>query len=453
MKTILISIFHGAAAKNILRTDVVKTLLRSSDVRVVCLMRFPERADLYRKEIPHERIIYDTFYKTSGSMLERFFSFMKYRLIRTATTDLRHKMSFDGRRNYLLYGVAVFSNFIVARPMVRRALRFFDYHFIGDPGFGAVLEKYHPDIVFITHLFNDAEVSLLREAKKKKIATVGFINSWDKLTARSSLRLLPDTLVVFNEIVKKEAIEQADMPASRIAVCGIPQYDRYVNDTPMPREEFFKKIGIDSKKRLILYSPRGIVFSVSDWTIIDFLHDSIVSGEIGEADMLVRFPPNDFLDEDELSKRPWLKYDLPGRRFGTKRSVDWDMDFDELKHLANSLAHASIVVGYTSSIAIDAAVFDKPIIGINFEVNHDLPLAASPTAYYRTEHFSKALRAGGIRQVGSKQEFLEVIKAYLRDPSLDRAGRRRLAEEQCWRLDGKSGERIASVILKAANGA
>ncbi|MDO8500057.1 MAG: hypothetical protein Q7S66_05410 [bacterium] len=448
MKTILVTIFHGAAAKNILRTGVMKTLLRPPDVRVVCLMRFSDRADSYRVEIPHERVVYDTFYKTPSGALERFFSFMKYRLIRTATTDLRHEISFDKHRSYALYGAAVFLNFIVARPVIRKALRFLDYYFIGDPGFGGILEKYKPDAVFITHLFDDGEISLLREAKKRRIPAIGFINSWDKLTARCSIRLLPDKLIVFNDIVKGEAEEYADMPASRIAVCGIPQYDQYVTDKPTPRGEFFKKIGIDPKKSLILYSPRGIVFSASDWAVIDFLHDSIVRGEIGEADMLVRFPPNDFLDESELSKRPWLKYDLPGRRFGIKRSVDWDMDFEELKHLTNSLAHASLIVGYTSSIAIDAAVFDKPIIGINFEICDNLPLVASPTAYYRTEHFSKALRAGGIRQVGSKQEFLEAIKAYLCDPLLDRAGRRRLAEEQCWRLDGKSGERIAEAILE-----
>lgn len=449
MKTVLLTIFQGAVAKNVLRTTIVKTLLAQQDVRVICIVMSPKRATFYRKEIAHERISYDAFYAVPVGRLERVLSFLKFRLIKTATTDLRHRMSYDMHRNYIRYAASVFFNRLIARSSVRKILRFFDYHFIADPGFGALLEKHHPDVVFLTHLFDDAEISLLREARKRMLPTVGFINSWDKLTARCSLRLLPDQLIVFNEIVKQEAVMHADMPEANIAVCGIPQYDTYVTDTPTLRQDFFKKIGIDPARHLILFSPAGIRFSASDWTMIDFLHE-VVSGLEGEtaAELFVRFPPNDFIDARQLDQRTWLKYILPGVRFGTKWSTDWDMNFDELKLLTDTLVHTSVFVCYSTSIAIDAAIFDKPIIGIGFEIEKNLPLVQSPTQYYKTDHFIKALRPGAMRMVRNKEELVEAIKAYLSDPSLDREGRKQLVKEQCWRLDGKSGERIASEILK-----
>ncbi|MBI2639315.1 MAG: CDP-glycerol glycerophosphotransferase family protein [Candidatus Sungbacteria bacterium] len=448
MKTILLTIFHGAAAKNILRTGVLNALLKEKDVRIVCLMRFPDRVLLYQQEIPHERLAYDAFYRIPGGALERMFSFLKFRLIKTATTDLRHKMSYDSHRNYSRYVSSLLFNWVIARKVVRQALRFVDYHLVGDSGFGSVLEKYRPDAVVVTNLFDDGETALLRESKRRGIVTVGYVNSWDKLTARSSVRLLPDKLIVFNQILKQEAVEHADMAEERVAACGIPQYDQYITDKPGSREKFFKENGLDAKKHLILYAPVGVTFSDSDWEVIDLLHEVISGGEIKDAELLVRFPPNDFLDEQEVKKRPWLKYDLPGVRFGTKRSEDWDMDFDELRRMTNLLANTSVVVGYSASIIVDAAVFDKPSVGVNFEVKKSSRLARSPIQRYKTDHFRKVLRARGIRLAGSRQELVDVINAYLRDPLLDREQRRRFVEEQCWRLDGKSGERVANVILE-----
>src|SRR3989344_9487864 len=125
------------------------------------------------------------------------------------------------------------------------------------------------------------------------------------------------------------------------------------------------------------------------------------------------------------------------------------MGFDELRHLRNTLAHASVIIGYTSSIMIDAAIFDKPIVGIYFETKNNLLLMERPTEYYKTEHFMKALQTGGIRLARDREDLIRSINGYLENPSLDREGRRRLAEEQCWRLDGKAGERVANAGLEA----
>jgi len=449
MKTILITVSHGAVAKNILRTKVIKTMLARPEVRVICLMKFPDRVSSYKSEISHERLIYDSFYGVPKGALERVFSFLKFSMMRTATTDLRQRILYYERGNYIRYASRKLLNIIIARPSVRRILRFFDYRFISDSGFGAILEKYRPDVVCLSHLFDDSEISLLREAKKRKIATIGFINSWDKLTARCSLRLLPDKLIVFNKIVKQEAVEHADMPEERIAVCGIPQYDQYITEKPASKEEFCAKTGLNPAHSIILFATMGGAFSDSDWEMIDLLRFIIEKERpIPDSQLFVRFQPNDFINERELAKRPWLKYDLPGIRFGKERSVDWDMGFEELKHLTDTLANIAVLISYASSISIDAAIFDKPVININFEIKNSTALKA-PTFYYKTDHYQKALRHGGIRLIRSKEELVDVIKVYLRDPSLDREGRKRLVDEQCWRLDGRSGERVANAVLEA----
>ncbi|MBI2055292.1 MAG: CDP-glycerol glycerophosphotransferase family protein [Candidatus Sungbacteria bacterium] len=450
MRTIFISIFQGIEAKNILRTDVARTLLSEPDVQLVCFVKSRERADYCQKEFPHERVTYEVFYRAPDGRFERLMSFLKFHLIRTKTTALKRRMHLEETGDHLRYALSVFANWLIARPSVRKLLRSLDHYLISDPGFSPLFLRYRPDVVFLAHLFDDVEVAMLREARRRGVPTVGYINSWDKVTARSSLRLLPDVLLVFNEIVRAEAVKYADMPAGLVIPAGIPQYDQYINDQPSSREAFFKKIGIDPAKKLVVYAPMGKAFSDSDWEVIDFMKQASDERRIeAGAELFVRFQPNDFIDEIELTKRPWLKYDLPGIRFGQKRGVDWDMGFEELKHLTDTLAYLSVIVCYASSIAIDASIFDKPVIGIAFEIKPGQPLKKSPTQYYRTEHYSKAIQSGGIYLARSRTELVEAINRYLAHPAYEREGRKRLVQSQCWKLDGKAGERLALAVLKA----
>lgn len=447
MKTVLITIYQAVEAKNILRTKVIKGVLAQPDVRAVCLVRFPERAEYYRRDIQHERIIYDAFYRRPDGLFERFFGWLKLFLIRTRTTNLRRRMRLEESGDYFSYYTGLLMSWLLARPQVRRVSRFWDYFLVGDPGFGAVFEKYRPDAVLAANLFDDVEIALIREARRRKIPTVGFINSWDKLTARYAIRLLPDQLAVYNDIVKREAVRHADMPEERIAVCGVPQYDWHFNRTPSPRGEFSSKRGLDHRKPLIVFAPMGREFSNSDWDAIDLMHKIVAGGRLGrEVELLIRFQPNDFLDDRELASRPWLKYELPGRRFGTARGGDWDMNFEEMTALTDTLAHISILVSYASSMSVEAAIHGKPVVNINFELREGEPWSKSPTFYYHTEHYRKAIELGGIRLVESKEELVRWLDAYLKDPSLDAEGRKRLVAAQCSRLDGKAGERIAQVI-------
>lgn len=449
MRTILIPIYQAVEVKNILRTDIIKKLLERPDVRVVCLVRYPERIDYYKKEIPHDRIAYDVFYQAPQGAFERFFSMLKFHIIRTDTTDLKRRLRYEAAGGIIRYKVGSVMNRLLARKTARSLLRFLDYRVVGDPGFAEVLRKYNPDAVFLGHLFDDVEISLMRAAQKMGIPAVGFINSWDKMTARCGLRLLPDTLVVYNNLVKNEAMAHADMPENKIRVCGIPQYDLYITSKPCPAGMFFDKIGLDPARPMILYAPQGETFSNSDWDMIDLLAGMISGGAIQKnAQLFVRFQPNDSVTESELAKRPWLKYDRPGIRYGTERGGDWDMTFADLDHLRDTLAYASLLVCHASSISVDAAVMGKPVININFEIKHATDPRKSPMRYFIMEHYRKILDTGGVRLADSKEELAKWINAYLEDPSRDADARARMIRQQLGEADGRAGERIAEAILQ-----
>ena len=448
MKTIFITIFQAVEAKNILRTSVATALLRDPDVALVCLVPSEDRKAYYEREIVHPRISYEVLSPEPRGLAERFFSMLKFHLIRTATMDLKRTLRRADGGSALGYAMNLAANRLLARPFVRGIARSLDAHVVTDRNVERVLRDRKPSLIFLAHLFDDLEISILREAKRLGIPTIGFINSWDKVTARCMIRLLPDRLLVFNALVRDEAVAHADMPEERITLVGIPQYDYYRTTVPRARAAFAAAFGIAPERRIIVFAPNGRYSARADGAMIDLLHGWIEEGAIPNAALLVRFQPNDAVDRREIERRPWLIYDIPGKRFGSERGGDWDMDERDLARLRDTLAHAAVVVCYTSSLSVDAAVFDRPVINVNFDLVRIPKRSESPIQYYGMTHYQNALATGGIRVVSDRDSLLAWINRYLEHPECDAAGRERLVRKQCHVCDGRAGERMAARILE-----
>lgn len=453
MKTIFITIFEGVEAKNILRTPIFKNLFQNRDLRFVFFTKSQDKVDYYKKEFNDPRISYEVVDRLKVSGLDKFFSLLKFQLLKTQTTDLRRHMKFQETGNFFSYYGGLLINRLIARLAVLKLAQKLDWLFVKNNSYSRYFDLYKPDLVLLAHLFDEQEIHLLREAKKRKVTTVGFINSWDKITARCVLRLVPDKFVVFNNIVKKELIDYNGIYENNIFVGGIPQYDFYINGKPSPKEAFYKHFNFNAKvKRIIIYAPNGRFSMKADGPMIDLLHSFMEKKLLPEdVGLLVRFQPNDIVNMDEIRKRPWLIYDIPGKRFSNARGVDWDMDEQDLQKLYDTLFYSTVFVCYTSSLSVDAAAFNKPVININFELSKITPLAESPIQYYQMTHYLNVLNTGGIKVVDNQAQLLEWLNLYLDDQKLDEAGRNRLVAEQCFKLDGKSGERIANFLLRCLN--
>lgn len=448
-KTVFISMFEGVESKNILRTGVVgKLLQKHPDTRVVLFMKSKERAEYYAKEFSDPRIIYEVASFSTKSWLEKFFSSRKFLFLQTETTDLRAKMIAQDR-GFAYYYYSLFIHRVMAHNPLVQIFRFLDLLLVKDGSFDVYFKKYNPNLVFLANLFEDTEVNFLRATKKFGVTSVGMINSWDRVTARCVLRILPDELIVFNENVKAEVIDTNFMKPDAISALGVPQYDHYFSPITTPEEEFRKRFNLKKEDKLILYSPIGGQFSNSDWGMIDLLYAINDAKKFGDnVKILVSFPPNDFIREEELQKRPNLLYQYIGKRFSEVRSTDWEITGKELSELKDTLYYSSLVICYSSSISIDAAIFDTPVININFEIKESERLLKSPTVFYGMTHYSKALKTGGIRLVNSQNELIEWTKKYLENPLLDHEGRMRLVAQQCGFTDGQSAERIAEKLSK-----
>ncbi len=316
----------------------------------------------------------------------------------------------------------------------------------------SLLEDIKPDVVFITDAFGDRDVALWRAAARLGIRTAVMIRSWDNLTNHGILRLAPDRLIVHSPFIKNLAMQLHRVPEKSIVMTGLPQYDWYVQkDLFKTREDFCRGIGADPDKKLILFAGIGDFLASHEWEVAKIMSEDLEAGKIaGPATILFRPHPN-FLSQRERIR--FLKHtifdDHVAQYTGSDKST-MEMGKEEVAHLVNSLLHADVVVTTASTITIDAVAFDKPVVCIGFDGESREPYWNSVRRFYRDfTHYRLITQTKGFKLAHSREELAGAINKYLRDPSLDRDGRKKIFDEFIWRLDGGSAQRVADAVIGA----
>ena len=159
-------------------------------------------------------------------------------------------------------------------------------------------------------------------------------------------------------------------------------------------------------------------------------------------------PRDDLRLYEKYGGRPHLVVEKAFRHTSALSGDGMDVDFmaENTRHLADTLYHSDVVLNVASTIAIEASIFDTPVINIGFD-GQPGPNDVLMKWHYGSTHFQKVVRSGAVRIAQSGGEMVDLINMYVDDPSTDAAGRRRIVAEQCEFTDGRSAQRVAAEIV------
>lgn len=445
-RTIFITSFHPLISRNIIGTGLLSRLTAMGCTIVVLV---PD----------YKRPFFEATYRQPGVRFEGADTGpgVRSRFVRTAKRiaealpDTRRaaigrRRTLAGRRkNALVYWLVYAPLGLMgkSRTLVR-LFRWLDFRLTPAGRFYPLLDRYRPALVFAADIQNEHDVALMQDACRRGYSILGMVRSWDNLTTRA-LRFVPRRIVVHNDIIKDEAVRYHGIAPDAARVVGIPHHDRYLRGPTLGREEFFRRIGARPGTKLVLYFP------ICDYRLEKNIVDPYVIGLLGKTagiTTLVRFPPAAAVGLGDFAKPASVIYDATGHEFQAGRVDDRDLMPADDERLANALRWCDVVVCGPSTAAIDAALFGKPVILVDF-YPRDLP-AEERIYEYGAEHIMNILATGGARRVRSEQEFIAALADYREHPETDAAGRSRIVREQCWRADGKACERLAGFIAHAA---
>lgn len=296
-----------------------------------------------------------------------------------------------------------------------------------------------------------SESPLLGRADRVRVPSVAVDLSWDHFTTKTAPLRRVAALAVWNDAMKRQAVEIHGYRPQQVCVAGVPQFDLYHDPAALDRREAFcRRVGADPARKLITLTTVPPVLYRYHPHVVEALAEALRQDALGgPAQLLVRVHPRDDLE----AYRPFEAYPhvIVEKPFRTGRVAEGsavDPTADDRRHLANTLVHSDVVVNVASTIAIEAAICDTPIVNIGFDGSEPRPLLDSAARYYRYTHYRPLVEKGAVRVATSPADMLDLLRGYLADPSLDRAGRARAARELCHQPDGRAAERVAEFVLR-----
>lgn len=342
------------------------------------------------------------------------------------------------------------------RALVRAQLRF-----TPDPGLYADLfERYQPDLVIASTPGWRLDRYLLREAYQRGIPRLSVIVGWDNPSSYAIPGAPMDWATCWSEIQKEELVLGSDWSPERVNVGGIPSYDGYFRrQWLIPREKYFVLHGLDPNRKLISYASSFVHFA-PNYPNIEALAKLVASDALAEpSQLLIRLHPSHFQDKPQIfveerqrvfeleKKYPHVHVVQPVPLGGSLGYYGGE-DMDEK---ASMLAYSDVFVTVYSTMVVEAAVHDTPIVSAVIDSpngwNHPkkYSLSLKEIGNWPTHQRFRQARAGRVAK--DEQELRQAINAYLQNRQLDSAERRRFIEQEITYTDASAGKRTAEFIL------
>lgn len=323
--------------------------------------------------------------------------------------------------------------------------------------YGQLFERYAPELVVAFSLEGLREMALIEAAHKYGIRTAIMIRSRDNLAAK--IQHIPDAdayLVWSQNMADFLSNLFPEFDRRKIHITGSPQFDRHLNPNyRLSREEFFAQMGLDPQRPLVVYSCATPGLIKHEINITQHLADAVRDGKlIGDAQLLVRAHPRGFGSDHRVLNTVHSGVAVyPAPTVFPYRSSEHEAVVvklimqDEPIHLA-TLAYQDVQVNVSGTMIVDSAIFDKPSIGVYYDIPQDIPSGLSVRRFYRRSDMRFLLQTGGFRLAYSPNDAIDLINGYLENPSLDALGRQTIRQVECGPLDGRAGERMAKLFLQ-----
>ena len=315
----------------------------------------------------------------------------------------------------------------------------------------------HPDLIFVSPIvtMSDSGVrqtELLKVARRLRIPVIAGVASWDHLTSKGLVRLVPDAVTVWNDVQKHEATVLHRIPPSRIRVTGAQLLDHWF-DPPRPgaAAAFREAVGIAPDRDVILFvgSSRNMAPGDSEPQFVRRWLSAVrtaASAQIRNAFVIVRPHPT--------NTDTWRGVDLNDQSavIYPRAYSGVPLTDEEVETFRCSLLVSSVVVGINTTAMIEAAILTRPVLTVrdaafahsqnetvHFGYLSDPATGCATTAAGIDEHLIQLhqVLADPTPQVAAAQRF---VRAFVRPGGHDVPATRIICDaiESCAGNDGMS---------------
>ena len=480
MKRVFISADHGTAIVYFLQSSVVEELL-AAGVEVVLFtddeMRETIEQRFGRPGLVVEGLRLDRAASYAGRVQPRLQWLLSSYLRRVGGSWRINTRAMDShiwevwKENSWKFRIAVWLPAALAIlllrtfPWARRLLARLQVRFVPDPGlYEDVFAGYKPDLVVASTAGWRFDRYLLREAAAKGVKTMVAIIGWDNPSSYTLPGAPMTHATCWSELQRKELCLGSDWPRARVGIGGMPSYDGYLlGKWRLPRDEYFQLHGLDPARRLISYACSFVHFA-PNLPNVEALARLVSDGSlVASSQLLVRLHPTHFQSKpaifaEERKRIQALSAQYPHVHVVQPVPLGGSLGYyggEDMPEKASMLAHSDVVVTVYSTMVVETAIHDTPIIaavidapgGWNHPRKYSLPLRKIgdwPT-------HQRFRRSGAGRVAEDEDALRDLVNLYLSDPTQDSDRRKKFVAQEITYTDGSAGQRTAQHILDVLN--
>ena len=454
---VLVSVPHGANAGNVLRTGLVQRVLDSDPSVHVVLVSPLVNDPVFVREFSHPRVGFEPLPPHRPVGLEaRLLSLIQASYLDSGVTEavrIRRQEAFAKKTIRFVRAKRLLAS-VFAPSIVRKESRYdLIDRLVSHLHAERLFDRYQPALLVASSPgLILAEVPLLRTAARRSVPSMAVDASWDNFTNKILPVRRVNRLVVWNQLMKQQAVELHGYRPEEVSITGTPHWDLYFRGARgSTRDMFFRRIGADPSRKLVTLTTTPFELYPHYDHVLRVMTDAMARGRWPyPCQILVRVHPRDDLDRyKEFFRTPHVMVEKPFRTTVTASDgLSVDITTESQQHLADTLRYSDVVVQVASTIAIEAAIFDTPVVNVSFDGEMPAEWTRSARRYLRFTHFANLTRHAAVKLADSPEQLVDGVAEYLTDPTIDAEGRRRLVQEQCQFLDGRSSERVATCVVE-----
>jgi hypothetical protein len=451
MRHVLIPVGTGLALRNVLRTDLPSELL-DRGLRPVFCVPAPLHAQLAAEpdRIPGELTPMPAFAPPRSEVVLRDLELgIVHRRARIATMEilLRDRARRRERRPWKERVAPLLGTSRLVYRMLRSArLRLYR----GDECAG-LFERWTPVAVFANNVFHAEESAVLRQAQHRGVPAIAMVHSWDNPSTKGGLPVTPDLLLVWSDAMAEEMTSYFGVPDAAMPRVGSPQFDIYSRDLEITRERLLSDYGFANETRIVVYAtaapghcPQEPVYPTILAGLLERTQDR------GPLGLVIRLHPRDREERyRQLLSHPLVRLETAGRR-GEGVDDRFNPTDEDHVHLAALMRWSAVVVNVASTMALDAAANDTPVVHVGFDPEPVDEYLDSIERFFDYTHTTRLIGYGAAPVTRSPDELCTEVLRALDSPDERAPARTLLARGEGVDGRGESAARIADAIARRA---
>ena len=221
------------------------------------------------------------------------------------------------------------------------------------------------------------EIEYIKAARRLGIPTLTLIASWDHLSGKGWLTVVPDRVLIWNQMQFREAVEYHSVKADQLAVVGSPSFDWLFDERYMQsRTDFCRQARLDPERPFILWAASAPGNCMDEPGVVRMLMQEMRKYPILKDYQVLIRPHPSIASKYVTDWTDWQNADTP-----VWSSPTFPTGEEDKQGLFNSIAHAAAVLGLSTSVFLEAGILDRPVALLRTSVS------ASDAVFNKSMHF------------------------------------------------------------------